>query len=177
MRRLADIDLLGDGGIQRHMAQWSLVVLVGGLLLGILAIVAFPHEQIGPLWFLVLLLVSILVLPIHELIHACAFGLFSGFSSHIRFGIANFMLYTTAEGLMLTRHRFCAVLLAPATIITVATLGICAAMGLPVLGWFAAVIHLAGCTGDFALAHIIMRDHFTTHVEDTSYGVALFHDE
>ena len=52
-----------------------------------------------------------------------------------------------------------------------------ALLGMPLLGWFAAVLHLAGCTGDMAYVRVIAREPMATHVEDTERGISLLHDE
>ena len=52
-----------------------------------------------------------------------------------------------------------------------------ALLGMPLLGWFAAVLHLAGRTGDMAYVRIIAREPMATHVEDTERGISLLHDE
>ncbi len=176
MRRLADIELLNDYVLQQQMVWASMGIFVAGVLVGVIAAFALPHEVVSLLWFLVLVLVSVVALPIHELVHAGAFMLLTGFTAHLRFGITDWMLYTMAPGTVLRRHRFCAVLLAPAMLVTTALLAVPWSLGFPLLGWFLAVIHLAGCTGDFAYVGIILREPKATHVEDTERGIALFYD-
>ena len=176
MRRLADIDLLDDHALRQEMTWASMGILVGGTLAGVLAAVILPHERIDPLWFLALALGSVGALPVHELVHAAAFKLLTGFRAHVRFGFGGWMLYTSAEGTIMRRHRFCAVLLAPTVLVSVALFVVAGALGSPLLGWFLVVIHLAGCTGDLAYVRIVMREPMATHVEDTAYGIALFHD-
>ena len=63
--------------------------------------------------FVLLALASLVALPVHELVHAGAFALLSGFSARICFGFSDWMLYTSAAGVMLPKRRFCVVLLAP----------------------------------------------------------------
>ena len=177
MRRLADIDLLGDTAIQQQMVTSSAMILAVGALVGAIGAVALPHEQVGPLWFVALVGASLVALPAHELVHAAGFMLLTGFTARVRFGFADWMLYTSAAGSVLRRGRFCAVLLAPALLVTAALFVVAFALGRPLLGWFLAVIHLAGCTGDLAYVWIIVREPKATHVEDTPRGIALFHDE
>jgi hypothetical protein len=50
-------------------------------------------------------------------------------------------------------------------------------LGWPFLGWFLAVIHLAGCTGDMAYVRIIASEPQANLVQDTERGISLFHDE
>ena len=177
MKRIANIDLLDDYVMQQHMMWASMLILVAGVASGVLAAVLLPHEAISLLWFVALVVVSVVVLPIHELVHAAAFELLTGFRAHIRFGFTDWMLYTVAAGTVMRRRSFCVVLLAPTIVITAALLAASTLMGIPLLGWFAAVIHLAGCTGDLAYVRIIAREPMATHVEDTERGIVLFRDE
>lgn len=176
MRRLADIELLDDHVMQQQMVWASMGILVGGVLVGVILAFALPHEKVDVLWFCALVAGSIGALPVHELVHAAAFELLTGFRARVRFGFTDGMLYTSAAGTMMQRQRFCVVLLAPTVLITAALLVVSWVLGCPLLGWFLAVIHLAGCTGDLAYVRIITREPMATHVEDTERGIALFYD-
>ena len=176
MKLLVDIDLLDDEALQASIATGSLWLALVGTLLGVFGGVALPPEQLGPAWFVALGAVSMLALPVHELVHAAAFKLLSGGRASITFGFASWMLYTAAPGCLLPRLRFRLVLLAPAVVVTLAlAAGACAA-GMPLLGWFLAVIHLAGCTGDAAYARVIASESNASHVMDTDRGIALYDD-
>lgn len=177
MRRLVDIDLLDDEALQSDMAAGSLWIMLLGALVGVLGAAILPHEPLSPQWFVLLGVVSVGVLPVHELIHAVAFMLASGFSAHITFGFSNWMLYTSAAGTVLPRRRFCVVLLAPAVMVTAALLTVAVVLGRPLLGWFLAVVHVAGCTGDIGYVRIIASEPQASLVQDTERGIALFHDE
>ena len=177
MRRLVDIDLLDDDQMQGEIAMGSLWIVVLGTLIGVLGAVVIPHEPLGLWWFVALGIISVVALPVHELVHAVAFALLSGFTARIRFGFSNWMLYTSAAGTTLPRKRFCIVLLAPAVLVTSALLAVAWAFGYPLLGWFLAVIHLAGCTGDISYVRIIAHEPYATLIQDTENGIALFHDE
>ncbi len=176
MRRLADIDLLGDAAMQQEMVASSMAILALGTALGVTAGMLLPHEQLGIGWFVLLAAVSVAALPVHELVHALFFKLMSGMRAHVKFGFSSWMLYTAAPGCMLPRGRFCVVLLSPSVLVTGALLAVPAALGMPLLGWYLAVIHLAGCTGDIAYARIIARETHAQLVEDTERGIALFSD-
>lgn len=105
------------------------------------------------------------------------FFVFSAGHARISFGFTNWMLFTSAAGTALPRHRFCAVLLAPAVLVT-AVLGAGAAMlGCPLLGWFLSVIHLAGCTGDMRYVRIIASEPLADVVVDTDSGITLYGGE
>ncbi|MGN0286147.1 MAG: hypothetical protein ACI4B6_00545 [Atopobiaceae bacterium] len=86
------------------------------------------------------------------------------------------MLYTSAEGLIMPRRRFMAVLMGPAVLVTLALVLVCSAMGLPLAAWAVAVLHLSGCTGDLGFVGIIHRSD-ATFVQDTSKGIALYVDD
>lgn len=177
MRRLVDIDLLDDEALQADIAMGSLWIVLIGTLLGVFGAAVFLHEAVSPLWFVLLGAVSIAALPVHELVHAAAFKLLSGGRARMTFGFTSWMLYTASPGTILPRKRFCAVLLAPALLVTLG-LGLgAAALGWPLLGWFLAVVHLAGCTGDIGYVRIIASEPLANLVQDTERGIALFHDE
>ena len=172
-----DIELLDDAQLQAQMAAWSLWILLIGVLVGVLLAVGVPHEPITLWWFVSLVVVSVAAMPVHELVHAAAFKVMTGFEARIAFGFANWMLYTASPGTVLPRGRFCAVLLAPAVVVT-ATIGLGLTFaGMPLLGWFCAVVHLAGCTGDIGYVRIIASEPSANLVQDTERGIALFHDE
>lgn len=177
MRQLLDIDLLDDEALQGDMALGSLWIVLAGTLLGVLGAAVCSHEPLSLMWFVMLIAISVLVLPIHELVHAVAFKILSGGHARISFGMSNWMLYTTAPGCILKRRRFCAVLLAPAVFVTCGLGGGAAVLGWPLLGWFLAVTHLAGCTGDMAYVRIIVSEPLADLVQDTKRGIALFRDE
>lgn len=73
MRKIVEIDLLGDERLQGQIAADSLWIVLLGVLFGVLGAVALPHESITPLWFVVLGIASIMALPLHEVVHAAAF--------------------------------------------------------------------------------------------------------
>lgn len=176
MRRLVDIDLLGDEALQADMAWGSMAILAAGTLGGVLGAVTQPHEEVGPLWFVWLVLASLAALPVHELVHAACFKLLSGFTARVRFGFSNWMLYTSAVGTTMRKGPFCAVLLAPAVLVTSALLVAGIMAGMPLLGWFLSVVHLAGCTGDLGYVRIIVSERSANLVQDTARGIALFYD-
>ena len=172
-----DIELLEDVQLQAQMSAWSLWIMLVGVLVGVLLAVGIPHEPVTPWWFVALVVVSVVALPVHELTHAAAFKVMTGFEARITFGFSNWMLYTASPGTMLPRVQFCVVLLAPSLVVT-ALLCLClVAAGMPLLGWFCAVIHLAGCTGDIGYVRIIASEPTANLVQDTERGIALFHDE
>jgi len=174
MRELVDIDLLDDEALQGQIAIDSLWVVLIGTVLGILGAIALPHEPLSPWWLALLGVVSMLALPVHELVHAAAFKILSHGTASIRFGFANWMLYTSAAGTILPRRAFCVVLLAPAVLVTSALAVGATVLGWPLLGWFLAVVHLAGCTGDWGYVRIIASEPQAVLIRDTDRGITLY---
>lgn len=177
MRRLIDINLLDDHALQADMAMNSLWIVLIGTLLGVFGAAVFEHEAVAPVWFVLLIVVSVAVLPVHELVHAAAFKLVSGGSARIQFGFSSWMLYTSSPGTTLPRRRFCVVLLSPTVLVTLALAIVSWMCGWPLLGWFLAIVHLAGCTGDIGYARVIASERECSHVQDTDRGIALLCDD
>ena len=76
-------------------------MLVAGLLAALLLAALGVRDELGPLAWIALLLVSLgLALPVHELIHAAAFRLLGGPSVRVRFGYAKGMLWASAAGVI-----------------------------------------------------------------------------
>lgn len=177
MMELVDIDLLGDEALQASIMARSVWIMAVGTLAGALGAAVLPHEPLGHLWLVVLGTVSVLALPVHELVHAVAFKVLSAGKARISFGFSGWMLYTAAPGCMLGRRAFCAVLLAPAVLVT-AALGMGALVfGRPLMAWFLCVVHLAGCTGDTGYVRIIAGEPDARMVMDTERGITLLCDE
>lgn len=169
--------MLEDSRLQVELLYLSLGILIIGALVGVFVGIFLPHEQVSWRWFIELVVLSLVALPIHELVHAAAFLVLTGFRAHVSFGFSHGMLFTRAPGTMLRRVWFCCVLMAPAVILTTLLWVGCALFGKPLLGMFCAVVHLAGCTGDAALVHAICSEPRANLVEDTPRGVSLIHDE
>ena len=177
MRRIGDIDLVEDEWLLRELTWWSLGMLVVGTLFGVLLAVVLPHEKIDLLWFAALIVVSIVALFVHELVHALAFKLATGFRARVTFGITSLMPYTRSPGTILNRQVFCWVLMAPAVVVTLALFVGATLRGQWLLGYFLALLHLSGCTGDATYVRVIMSEPRANYIEDTPRGISLFHDE
>ncbi len=174
-RVVREVNVLEDEGLRRQMTLGSLAVGAVGCAVSLAwALAPGPsHEGVGPAWLLALTLVSLAALPVHELVHAAAFRLAGGPGTRVRFGREPGMLTTSALGTVLPRARFTAVLLAPMVLLSCAFLVVCATLSLPLLGWWLFVLHLAGCTGDLAMAWAIARTRGATRVEDCEFGIRL----
>lgn len=175
MTALLDIDFLGDERLRARLARWSGAILVACLAA---TFAASPLMSSGaaldPLVATALLAVMVLVtLPVHELVHALFFKLLGGRGMRVTFGHAAGMLYAGCPGLVLSRRRFIAVLLAPAVAVTAVLVLLGMVLDLLFIALVAASIHLSACAGDLLAAWIIVREPRCTHCQDTEVGVRL----
>lgn len=184
MRTIGDIDFLDDGEVRQELLWLSglliVVALAGGFGLGLAgAFGAGEQARLGggaggwALWVLVVIATSVVVLPVHELVHAALFVLFGGPGTRVRFGFQDGMLFAGCPGLVLARPKFCVVLAGPAVVLSAVLLMVPAALGLPLAGYVAFALHLSGCSGDLLAFVRALREPACTHVEDTDSGVRL----
>lgn len=177
MRRVADIDLLDDEALLTRMSWASVMVVVVGVVVGVLAwACGVWSDRVDLAWVALVVVASLVALPVHELVHGALFKLLGGPKAHVSFGARWGMLYTSAEGLIMPRRRFMVVLMGPAVLVTLALVLVCDALGLPLAAWVVAVLHLSGCTGDLGFVGIIHRSD-ATFVQDTNKGIALYVDD
>lgn len=184
MRTLGDIDFFGDDALRQRLVRASVWLLIGGAALAVaLSIVAgtgvieemraFPGDWGAAMWPLAMATLSVVALPVHELVHALFMHVLGGPGTRVSFGYQAGMLYAECPGLVLSKPRFVAVLLAPAVLVTAALLGLGLALGYPFMTLWAAVLHLSGCSGDILAAGAILRERSCTHCRDTERGVEL----
>ena len=173
MDTICDIDLMGDERLRGLMTLLSFGVLVLGVVVALALVLAASVEAVDLGWMIALTLVSVVALAVHELVHAAAFKLLGGPSVRVTFGAQNGLIYTSAAGSVLTRPRFVCVLVAPTVLLSLAILGVPAALGAPLLGWCLFALHLSGCAGDLIMAARIATERGCTHVRDTDYGCEL----
>lgn len=176
MRKQADIDVFGDKDLQRRIVRLSLAPVAVGVVAGFAAGASHDFAEGGFAWFMALVLVSLVALPVHELVHAAAYKLMVP-GTRISFGYKDGFLYTDAHGQMMGRRQALAVLLAPAVLLTAALAAGAVAAGYPVLAILLAAVHLSGCAGDVVMAAAIARDRRVTQVRDTEYGLELWEDD
>lgn len=186
MTAVGELDFLGDEGLQRRLVRWSFALLGAGGVVGAGLWLAGTFDVAGEMgalrlggipptlvWLVLLALVSVGVLPVHELVHGALFRLFGGPGTRVTFGAQAGMLYAGCPGLVLPRGRFCVVLAGPVALLSGALLAVPAEFGLPCLGYVAFVLHLAGCSGDLLALCRVLGDARCTHCEDTERGVRL----
>ncbi|WP_343005526.1 MULTISPECIES: GNAT family N-acetyltransferase [unclassified Collinsella] len=183
-RTLGDIDFFGDDALRQRLVRASARLLIGGAALAVaLSVVtgtgvieemrALPGDWGAALWPLAMAALSVAALPVHELVHALFMRVLGGPGTRVSFGYQAGMLYAGCPGLVLSKPRFVAVLLAPTVLVTAALLGLGLVLGYPFMTLWAAVLHLSGCSGDILAAGAILRERACTHCRDTERGVEL----
>lgn len=177
MRSVAQLDILGDAPLARRMMAGSVALLAVGFVGAFFLVVADGWGTDVGAWFALSVVVTLVALPVHELVHAAAFLLLGRGRVRIRFGYEAGMLYTRAEGEPISRGRFLVVLLAPAVVVTAALVVAGELLAGPALAWALAWTHLSGCAGDLAMVWGIARTSGCTHVRDTDTGVELLADD
>lgn len=175
MRKIADIDVLGDEVLQGRISWLSMGIVVVTLVVAVLFAVSGASERIDAWWWVALGLGSLVALPVHELVHGAAFKLLRP-GCRVSFGFQDAFLYTRTDDAVLPRGRMVAALLAPALLVTAALMAAALAAGRPVLAVLLAGVHLAGCAGDILMAAAILREDACTHVLDTDSGITLLSD-
>lgn len=183
-RTLGDIDFFGDDALRQRLVRASAWLLIGGAALAVaLSVVAgtgvieemraLPGDWDAAMWPLAMAALSVVALPVHELVHALFMRVLGGPGTRVSFGYQAGMLYAGCPGLVLSKPRFVAVLLAPTVLVTAALLGLGLVLGYPFMTLWAAVLHLSGCSGDILAAGMILCERACTHCRDTERGVEL----
>ena len=184
MRVIGTVNVLKDADVQRAMVSASWAIMGAGaaiaLVLWLVSLASGRHvlEPVGPGWVLGLVVASVVSLPVHELVHAAAFVILGSSDVHVSFGIKDFMLYTSANGAVLPRGRFMAVLLAPSVVVTALFVLLAGCVWhAPLFALLGAAFHLAGCTGDLDMVRIIALTPAATFVRDSPAGIDLLSEE
>ena len=183
-RTLGDIDFFGDDALCQRLVRASAWLLIGGAALAVaLSVVAgtgvieemraLPGDWGAAMWPLAMAALSVVALPVHELVHALFMRVLGGPGTRVSFGYQAGMLYAGCPGLVLSKSRFVVILLAPTVLVTAALLGLGLVLGYPFMTLWAAVLHLSGCSGDILAAGAILRERACTHCRDTERGVEL----
>lgn len=181
-KTIREIDFFKDEKLRQELVKVSLAIVVVpafvlGIFLGLSAagsIAPFAEfDRIGVLlWVVLLMVVTAVALPAHELVHASYFKLFHP-KAHIIFGFKDAMLYAGCPGEVFTHAQMVWILLAPAIELTSLFCILAFAMGVPVLCLAACVLHLSGCSGDILAVKAILTEPSCTHCEDTDFGIRL----
>jgi Putative zincin peptidase len=179
IRKLEEIELLEPEQL-RPLALLSLLLLIIGVIFfGLLNYVSFTqqtHSLAGIngvkslfLWIVINIIGYILILPIHELIHAAAFTFWGG---KPYFGVKlPYALYCGAKDQLFHRNQYFVVGLSPLIVITLA--GIIFILISPVLAsytLFALIGNFSGVAGDIWVVRKLLRRPRSILVEDTEAG-------
>jgi hypothetical protein len=179
IRKLDEIELLEPEQL-RPLALLSLLLLViGAIFFGFLNYAAYTLQTHSTpvikggegllLWIGINIIGYILILPIHELIHAAAFLLWGGkpyFGAKLPYA-----LYCGAKNQLFRRNQYFVVGLAPLVVITLA--GIIFTLLSPALAsytLFATVGNVSGAAGDVWVVRRLSRRPHSILVEDTEAG-------
>lgn len=179
LRKYDELELLEPAQL-RPLALLSLAMLiVSGIIMVALNLVAYYWQQHTlhfsvTFWSIVLWLVGnivsyIVILPLHELIHALAFLFWGGkpyFGAKLPLA-----LYCGAKNQLFWRNHYLVVGLAPLLLITL--VGVLLILVAPVLAsylLFAIVGNIAGAAGDVLVALRLWRQDRTLLIEDTEVG-------
>jgi signal transduction histidine kinase len=176
LHKLEEVELLEPQQL-RPLALLSLLMLViGGVFFALLNLAAYAwqtHAAIGGwgllLWIIINIVGYILILPLHELVHAAAFLLWGGrpyFGTRLPYA-----LYCGAKNQLFRRNQYLVVGLAPLVVITLA--GIIFTLVSPALASytiFATVGNISGAAGDVWAARRLLRLPPSVLVEDTEAG-------
>lgn len=117
-----------------------------------------------------LIIIFILITVVHELLHGICYRLFGG---KVKFGFKGLYAYTQeTSGIALYRTKFLLVLLAPVTIISMAS------VLLPTsIGGIVFLLNLLGSTGDLLMSFYLCKSNENSYVVDRSYGFDIINKE
>lgn len=176
LRKLEEIELLQPEQLRPLALLSLLLLLIGGVFFGLLTFAAYTrqtHTGIGGggwlLWVVINIAGYILILPLHEVVHAAAFALWGGkpyFGARLPYA-----LYCGAKGQLFRRNQYLVVGLAPLVVITLA--GIIFTLVSPALASytiFATAGNISGSAGDIWAVRRLSRLPPSILVEDTEAG-------
>lgn len=179
LHKLEEVELLEPQQL-RPLALLSLLMLViGGVFFALLNLAAYAWQTYAAiagrggwgllLWIIINIVGYILILPLHELVHAAAFLLWGGrpyFGTRLPYA-----LYCGAKNQLFRRNQYLVVGLAPLVVITLA--GIIFTLVSPALASytiFATVGNISGAAGDVWAVRRLLRLPPSVLVEDTEAG-------
>src|SRR5215469_3432507 len=179
LRKLDEISLLQPERLLPLSLLSLLLLVAGGIFFGVLNIAAYfwqTHATSGQIggwgliaWIAINILGYMVILVVHEAIHAAAFALWGGGPY---FGVKlPYALYCGAKNQLFRRNHYLVVGLAPLVVISLA--GIIFTLLSPALASytiFATVGNVAGAAGDVWVVARLLRQPETTVVEDTDTG-------
>ncbi len=123
------------------------------------------------------LFLFVVLIVIHELIHAVFFKIFNP-TGKIKFGFKNGMAFASSPHSMYSKRQFTWIALAPFLSITVMMIGLYSA------GWFSrelftllTAVHAGACAGDFYYVYLFRQYPDDIKIEDTPVGINILRDE
>lgn len=179
IHKLEEIELLEPAQLRPLALLSLLLLLIGVIFFGLLNYISYT-QQVHPatgingvkgllLWITINIIGYILILPIHELVHAAAFIFLGGkpyFGAKLPYA-----LYCGAKNQLFHRNQYFVVGLAPLVVITLA--GIIFILLSPVLAsytLFALIGNFSGAVGDIGVVRKLLRRPPSILVEDTESG-------
>jgi Putative zincin peptidase len=179
IRKLDEISLLQPERLLPLSLLSLLLLAAGGIFFGVLNIAAYiwqTHATSGQIggqglitWIVINILGYLVILVVHEALHAAAFAFWGG---RPYFGLKlPYALYCGAKNQLFGRNQYLMVGLAPLVVISLA--GIIFTLLSPALASytiFATVGNVSGAAGDVWVAARLLRQPETTLVEDTETG-------
>ncbi|MHC5372575.1 DUF3267 domain-containing protein [Enterococcus sp. LJL120] len=158
-------------------------IVLGIVFFGVFAVLAdfiqplAGSEETSLVGLVLFVVVSFLVIFIHELIHGFFFKIFN-IEGKVKFGFKNGMAYATSPNSYYTKIQFLIIILAPFVIIS------CCLVLLYFLNILSATVfvlvaavHAGGCSGDFYFALLLLKRPQNTLVEDTEVGINFYQKE
>lgn len=123
----------------------------------------YPTKYLVINFYIYILLLLIPISIIHECIHGLAYKAFGG---KVKYGFKGIYAYTQeVSGLPIDRIKFLIILLAPLTIMSIATLL------LPNwLGGIIFLLNLLGASGDLYMSLMLIRYNWNSKIVDRKYG-------
>lgn len=187
MQVIGRIDFFDDEALRKKLFRLSLLLMLPAIVLMFVQGIysgshtsadetlfnVFPEGFEFLEWLLVLALVSIAILPIHELIHGLFFKLVGRPGLHVTYGFKSGMLYAGCPGEVFPKASMAIVLVAPTFFITAICLVVTFISGYTMLCLAIMFTHLSGCTGDLIALWTLYKAQDCTYCEDTSYGLKL----
>ncbi|HZT99844.1 MAG TPA: DUF3267 domain-containing protein [Ktedonobacteraceae bacterium] len=183
LRKLDTLELLVPEQIRR-LAWVSLLMLIGGSIffvgLNIIAYIAQTHLTAGSiggwpllLWIGINIVGSVIILPIHEVLHGLAITFWGG-TPHYGAKLP-FALYCGAKNQLFHRNAYLVVALTPIVVITLAA--ILFTLLSPILASYtllASISNFSGAAGDVWMVAKLWRQPKNVLVEDTETGYVVW---
>lgn len=147
------------------MAIWWVIVSVGRA----------PSAAVDIPWWLALIAILLIVLPLHELLHGLTINAV-GHQARYGMKLSKGVLYATSDKALFRRNEYLAVALAPLVGITLAAmlLMLVVPQGLAYYVGIAAVLNAGGAIGDLWSTAVVLRYPVSVLVRDEEDGFRIY---